>query len=196
MSHKTQHVVCYEWEIEVGFGVYNRDLDAQRRFIVGFIGRLYRDMDAGHDVLSQIVSVHFTRIHKPVETGRGTTVRLRVFVELRDLRAVRCEIDSRLDGWRKRNKPLHVDGQRLNWTKAAAPYVGTGMVVHFRDYLAATSRLAYGLCRRHRDDPQSQAMENAVVWGVVHFFLNEVRGRHVDILEFEPNTFMSSCKGV
>lgn len=195
MAKRKTQAVCWQWTVEVGSDVFNKDLEAQRRFVVWFIGKLYRDMDAGHAVLSKVVSLHFTRIYKPVETNIGACVRLRVFTTRGDVSAVRREIDQRLEKWTPCDGKS-VGCEKLNWTKMAAPYVGAAGALHFRDYLAATSRLAYSLCRRHRDGPQSVAMENAVMWSVVHFFLNQVRGRHVDVLEFEPGAFMSSCKGV
>ena len=159
-----------------------RAQDAQEDFIVEFIGSLYTDMEAEHEQLSKVVSLHFNRIFK-AGWEIGANVRLRIFAEETDMDGIDQEIESRLEVTKAKGKTFQVLKRPNNWNSLGQEYGGPQLRFVFLDHLDAVSRSAYRLLCYKQQGVDPQLVENAL-WSWTHMFFNSVRGHGVSVLEF------------
>lgn len=171
--------ICCEWAIEVDENRKRLNLEAQERFIIEFIGRLYNDIQGAHEELSKVQSLHFTRIFNPDRDEMGAYVRLRVFVRGDDRNSVEQEIDTRL-GAAKSKAVFQIKKQDLDWEKVTENYGGRELATTFQDFLDSISRISFELLRKK----QKGLNTDSILWPWTHFFFNAVRGYGRSIVEF------------
>jgi hypothetical protein len=171
--------VCREWAIEVDEDRQRPNLQAQEEFIVSFVGSLYDGIDSGHQVLSKVSSLHYTRIYNPERDKKGAYVRLRVFADQQDLQSIENEIDIRLEPLKEERLAFQVDKRTIEWNDIGEEYGGASLSRLFRDYLHSTSKISYELLRKK---PEGIDVDR-VLWRWTHFFFNATRGYSRSIIE-------------
>jgi hypothetical protein len=177
-------MVGIQWNIEVD---QNREQYAPgvvEEFIVQFIGSIYTDIEAEHEQMSKITSLHFNRIFKP-RGDIGAYVRLRVFAEEADMPGIEEEIDSRLSATEAEGKTFQIQKSPHNWKDTGPDHGGPQLRFVFLDHLDAVSRTAYRLLCHKQQGVPAQMVENAL-WSWTHMFFNSVRGYGSPVIEFAP----------
>lgn len=170
-----------EWSIEVNEDQQRRNWALEEEFIVDFIGRIYNDIEAGHEQLSKIMSLHLNRIFQP-NRDIGPYVRLRIFAEEADMQSIVDEVDNRLAVTNMERRTFQVRKLRNDWNSLGKEYGGSELRFVFLDHLDAVSRSAYRLLCYKQQGVDVQMVENAL-WAWTHMFFNAVRGFGVGVLE-------------
>ena len=172
----------YEWKIEVDENRQQINLAAQENFIVEFIGSLYTDMEQGHEELTKIKSMHFSRIFEP-RSDIGSYVRLRIFAEGTNWSAIDKEMENRLSQAKAKRLVFQVQKKKGNWEDMGEDYGGPELALVFRDYLDCISRIAYRLLSKKQEGVDEDKVEKAL-WSWTHMYFNAVRGYGRSVIEF------------